>query len=184
MAQTSIRAGSFVRTPSLLVLSMAAPPDATGVRDSLSAAIETLWSTSRLGVDWQTATAGRQNLERLNGLGALYFAIRGNLLFLANDSALMAAALHRLGTAPAGKAATYTAEFRHSAATRDYLSIMRALECGQAPQPFFFVPQGGTTPRFFLENLASLSATFGFVRTEVVTAFEERSFERQTVVYR
>jgi hypothetical protein len=71
------------------------------------------WTTSQLGAGWVGETAGRHPIERLNGLGSIMFANRGRLLFLANDSGLLAAALDRAGSASPPEAFTYAAGFRH-----------------------------------------------------------------------
>ena len=56
--QSSVESEHFVRTPSVLVISSTNAWDARRVREAFSSAVETLWTTSRLGVGWRAATAG------------------------------------------------------------------------------------------------------------------------------
>ena len=182
--QTSAAAGRFIRTPSVLVLSAPAEWDAVPVREALAAAVESLWSTSRLGVRFQSFTLGRHNAEHLNGLASLLFAIDGKHLFLANDTTLMQATLDRIGTQPLPRGPAYAAEFRHTGERADYLRIMQALDFGGKPQAFFFNPQGNSTPHFFSENLQSLSDALSFVKTISVVQTEAPLVQKQRVVYR
>jgi len=182
--QTSAAAGRFIRTPAVLVLSAPAAWDPTPVRESLAAAVESLWSTSRLGVRFQPVTLGRHNAEQLNGLASLLFAIDGKHLFLANDAALLQATLDRIGIQPFPRGPAYAAEFRHSRERSDYLRIMQALDFGGKPQTFFFNPQGNSTPHFVSENLQSLSDALNFVKTISVVQTETPQVEKQRVVYR
>jgi hypothetical protein len=182
--ESSITASGFIQTPSVLVLSAAANWDAARIREALSSAVETLWSTSRLGVEWRQTTMGSHSVEQLNGLATLVFAIDGKRLYLANDSALLLAALNRSGTAPMQSGPAYAAEFHHARERADYMTVMQALDFGGRRQPFLFTPQGGRTPQFFSENLAGLSSVFNFIQSMIVTRVESQDRETQRVVYR
>jgi hypothetical protein len=171
--QTSAHAGRFIRTPSALVVSSNNAWDPARVREALSSAGE-----------WHTATLGSHRAEQLNGLATLLFSIDGKRLFLANDPVLLGATLDRIGTVPLAAGPAYAAEFRHTSEQADYLRIMQALDFGAPQQSFLYNPQGGRTPRFFSDNLASLSSTFSFVRTMVVTSTETPGVRKQSVVYR
>ena len=83
---------------------------------------------------------------------------------------------------PVGPA--YAAEFRHAREQADYLRIMLALDFGARSQSFLFNPQGDRTPRFFSDNVGSLSSIFSFVQTVSVMRTENPTLERQTIVYR
>jgi hypothetical protein len=182
--QTSAAAGRFIRTPTALVVSTAAAWDPAAIREAFGAAVETLWSTARLGVEFRQTTLGRHSAEELNGLAPLLFAVDGRQLFLANDTALLRATMDRIGTAPLARGPAYAAEFRHTREQPDYLRIMQALDFGERPQIFFFNPQGNSAPKFFSENLNSLSTVFSFVGTVSVTRSETPLIAKQRVVYR
>ena len=181
---TSATASGFIRTPTVLVISAPANWDANAIRTALTSAVETLWSTSQLGVGWQATAMGLHAAEQLNGLATLEFAIDGKLLYLANDPTLLQATLNRSGAAPLPSGPAYAAEFHHALERADYLTIMRALDFGGHPQTFLFVPQGNRTPQFFSENLPSLSSVFSFVQSMMITRTENANSELQRVVYR
>jgi len=181
--QASAETEHFIRAPSVIVFSGSKGWDAAQVREALSSAVETLWTTSRLGVGWQAGTAGRHAVEQLDGLASLQFAIDGKLLFIANDATLLASTLDRIGTAPATAGPAYVAEVRHAAARADYERLMQALDFGGRAQSFVFNPQGDRTPPFFSGNLASLSGTLGFIRSALITQVEAPTVRRQTIVY-
>jgi hypothetical protein len=182
--QTSVSAGRFVRTPTVVVLSVTAIPDAVAIRDALASAVETFWSTSRLGVEFRQSALGQHNAEQLNGLATLLFAIDGRQVFLSNDAALLQATMNRIGTAPAARGPAYAAEFRHNRERADYLRIMQALDFGGRRQMFYFTPQGNATPHLFSENLNSLSSVLSFINGMSVERSETPLVEKQKVVYR
>jgi hypothetical protein len=181
---TSATTSGFIRTPTVLVISAPVNWDANAIRTALTSAIETLWSTSQLGVGWQATAMGSHAAEQLNGLATLEFAIDGKLLYLANDPTLLLATLNRAGAAPLPSGPAYAAEFHHARERADYLTIMRALDFGGHPQTFLFVPQGNRTPQFFSENLPSLSSVFSFIQSMTITRVENPNSESQRVVYR
>jgi hypothetical protein len=182
--ESTTRASGFVRTPSVLVVSASANWDAAALREGLSSAVETLWSTSRLGVEWRQIAMGGHSAQELNGLATLLFAIDGNRLYFANDSALLLATLNRTATPPVQSGPAYAAEFHHAGERADYMTIMQALDFGGRRQPFLFTPQGNRTPQFFSDNLASLSSVFNFIQSMIVTRVESQGVETQRVVYR
>jgi len=182
--ESTTRASGFVRTPSVLVVSAPANWDAAALRQGLSSAVETLWSTSRLGVEWRQVAMGGHSGQELNGLATLLFAIEGNRLYLANDSALLLATLNRTAIPPVQSGPAYVAEFHHSRERADYMSIMQALDFGARQQSFLFTPQGNRTPQFFSDNLGSLSSVFNFIQRMIVTRVESQGVETQRVVYR
>jgi hypothetical protein len=166
------------------VISAPANWDPIPVREALSSAVETLWSTSRLGLEWQRTTQGQNTVEQLNGLASLLFAIDGHRLFLSNDPALLLATLNRKGSAPAPTGPVYASEFHPFQEQAHYRQLMNALDFSSRPQGFLINPQGDRTPPFFSENLASLNSVFSFVKSVTVTRFETNTVETQHVVYR
>ena len=56
---SSPAAGTFIQTPSVIVLSGAGDWDPDSVRNALTAAAGKLWTTSELGAAWVSGTAGR-----------------------------------------------------------------------------------------------------------------------------
>ncbi len=133
LQSSSPAAATFVQMPSVIVLDGAQDWDLDLVRSSLGAAAGKLWTTSQLGAGWVGGTIGRHSMERLNGLGTLMFANRGRLLFLSNDSRLLAAVLDRAGTTAPTGAFTYAAGFRHLRERPNFERMMTALDFNSPP---------------------------------------------------
>jgi hypothetical protein len=173
--QSSVSAGgTFVQTPAVLVFEAPAEWNAAVVQPALTAAVSPLWTNSGLGAAWVSGTVGRQSVERLDGLGTLLYAIRGRLLFIANDPTQLAAALGRIGTggqAPAGL--TYAAGFRHAQEAANFERIMNALD---------FSSPAGNGRAFFSANLASLSRVLSFVSEIAVTEEQSGTYTRQRII--
>ncbi len=177
--------GTFVPMSSTIVLAGAGEWDRDSVRNPLSSAAGKLWTTSQLGAGWVGETAGRHSVERLDGLGTLMFAIRGRLLFLANDSRLLAATLDRVGTAAPAEAFTYAAGFRHSRERANFERIMAALDfAGSTGDPEDGQESRAGAPAFFSRNIGSLSRALSKVAEVRVTEEERGAATLQTVVYR
>ena len=176
LVQSSAPAGGpFVRLRSVIVLENAdvGDWDRDSVRSSLATAAGRLWTTSQLGAGWVSGTSGRHPFERLDGLGALMFAVRGRLLFLGNDLRLLSAVLDQAGTSPANVALTYAAGFRRSREQQNYQRVMAALD----------FPAPATAPTFFSGNIASLGRVLSSVAEVRVTEEQRGTATLQTVRY-
>ena len=175
----------FIATPCVLAIAAPSAWDANAVRESLTEAVETLWTTSRLGAHWVPATAGAHGIERLDGLAPLMMTVRDRVLFLANDADLLAAVLDRPAGATPSNSATYSAVFRHARERAPYVRLMTALDFAQsAPSPSFgFRMRNANEPAFFSGNLASLSAALSFVNTVKVTAHDRGDAVTEQVIY-
>src|SRR6202023_2339588 len=105
------------------------------------------------------------------GLGTLVFANRGRLLFLSNDSRLLAAVLDRAGTTSAANVLTYGAGFRHSREHSSYERVMAALDFTSPAGNLGFgrVDRSDGAPAFFSGNIASLSRVLSKVAEIRVT---------------
>ena len=89
---SSPAAGTFVQMPSVIVLSGSSGlGQRCGARCPRHSGRKAFCMMSQVGAAWTAATAGRNAVERLNGLGTLLFANRGPLLFLSNDPRFMGA---------------------------------------------------------------------------------------------
>lgn len=183
LQSSALSAAPFVRMPSAFVLESPREWDRNLVRDSLAAAAGKLWTTAQLGAGWVSSGAGPDTVERLDGLGALALAIRGTLLFLSNDSALLASVLNRAPAITAPGSLTYAAGFRHSRERANYERMMAALDFTSPANAFGFTASGGS-PNFFSGNIESLSRVLSGVAEIRVTQEESPEIVRQMVVYR
>lgn len=182
---TAPAAGTFVEMPAAIVVESDGDWDADTVRSSLAAAAGKLWTTSQLGAGWASATAGSHPVERLDGLGTLFFATRGPLLFLANDSALLAAVLDRAGSAAGSGSLTYAAGFRHSREGANFERVMAALDFTSAVDRsgFGLVGRASSAPPFFSGNIASLGRVLSPIAEIRVTEEERANATVQNVHY-
>jgi hypothetical protein len=164
------RSNGFVANPCVLAVEAESPWELNSVRDSLTAAVQTLWTTSGLGAQWEPAT-GPHGIERLNGLAKLSIAVRGRRLFLANDADLLAAVLGRPSIPASETPLTYEAVFRHALERAPYQRLMTALDYGRCQQCFFS------------ENIASLSDVLSFVDSVRVTQADRGDAVVEQVTY-
>lgn len=175
---SSPAAGTFVEIPSVIVLEAAGDWDLNSVRSSLGAAAGKLWTTSQLGANWISGTAGRHSVQRLDGLGTLQFVNRGRLLFLSNNSQLLAAVLDRTGTTATAERLTYAAGFRHLRERPNYQRVMTALDFTSSAANI-----GRGQPPFFSANLGSLSQILSNLAEIRITEQERGNATIQTVLY-
>jgi hypothetical protein len=176
--------GAFVRTPAAIVLEGVEEWDRGAVRAAWANAAGKLWTTRQLGAAWVPATAGRHAIERLDGLGALSFTVRGRLLFLANDAQLLGWILDRTAAASPATALTYAAGFRHLRERANYQRLMAALDFSSpAAGADFYRVAAPNRPAFFSGNLASLSAVLSGVSEIRVTEHEDGLATIQAVSY-
>jgi hypothetical protein len=181
---SSAAAGTFVQTPAVIVLAANAEWSPDSVRAALGVAGGKVWTTSQLGAQWVASTAGAHSVQRLDGLGSLLFVTRGRLLFVSNDSRLLASVLDRAGIPPAAGAFTYAAGFRHLRERANYERVMAALDfASPADNPGFFRTESPGVPTFFSGNLGSLSRVLASVVEVGITEEDRGSATVQTVKY-
>jgi hypothetical protein len=172
----------FVGSQSAIVLLASADWDAAAVRDALSGAVESLWTTSRLGVTWSARGQGADASYQMDGLMHVSLATRGKLLILADSPESLAGVVARLSQPPAAEGAAYAAGFRHSREADNFARMTRLIDQPQAPQA-----SGDQSsehePMFFSENMASLSRTLGTLQSEQIMVHDRGATVTQTVVY-
>ena len=178
---------AFVRMPCVLALSAASAWDQAGVERALTGVVEPLWTSAGMGAGWRRASAGNASVRALDGLGKVYLAARGNILFLANDADLLGAVLERGAAAVAmSGTATYAAAFRMARERAPYESLMTALDFA-APvneTEFGLAASATRVPAFFSRNLASLGRVLPPISEIRVTEQDDGARVRQKIVYR
>ena len=143
---------TFTRMPCVIVIAASVPWDESTLEPALTGAIEPLWTTTALGAGWQPATAGNAPVRALNGLAKLYIAVRGDTLYLANDSDLLGTVMQRAGVSSADAGtATYSAAFRLARERGRYESLMTALDSVTPSNEtgYGFTASVTRTPAFF-----------------------------------
>jgi hypothetical protein len=182
--QSTREQGGFVATPSALVFLGASDWNPQAVKDALVPAIESLWSTERLGLRWVEKKQGAVSYSELDGLAPLAVGVRGRFLVIAGDGETVATALSRASGSPAPQGASYAAGFCHAAERENLARLVRWLDFPSLPAEPAGEGAGAREPAFFSQNLASLSAALGRVESSSIRVRDSGSAVSQTVVYK
>jgi hypothetical protein len=176
----------FVEQQSTLVLLGEAEWSLEQVREALRAAVSPLWTTARVGTRWVEKQEGPHRYFEFDGLGPLSVAARGPVLVMANRAEPLLAVLERISSSPSAveaDAGIYAAAFYHERERAAFLQMMQLLDHpwienygGRAAE--------GRAPRFFSENLGSLSHTLERVQKTSIVVHDYGDTIAQTVIYR
>jgi hypothetical protein len=162
----------FVTNDSTIVVQGAADWDGAAVRDAIQKAVEGLYTSAKIGVQWRE----RQGMWELDGLAPVVMATRGRWLMISNRAEYLqpiVALTMQAGTQPG---VTYAAGYRASGELPNYTRIMRFIE---APQG-----EGNGEPPLFSANLASFARTLQRVQSTAIVARDDGRVLKQTVTYR
>jgi hypothetical protein len=112
-------------------------------------------------------------------LGRIAVEARERVLILADSGALAEKIVARIKMPPGGQPVTYLAEFRHAAERGRFVKMMRLIDYSAADA-------GGDArePRFFSENIGSLSGVLGRVESSSMTMLDLGGTVSETVTYR
>ncbi len=172
----------FVGNRSAIVLLGTSEWNGEATRAALREAVENLWTTSHLGATWMERRDGTENYHALDGLTRMAVAIRGPLLVVSDSPEMLAAVLRRASVAPSPTGAVYAVGFRHSREGENFARMMRWLdypaihnESGDAGE--------SREPRFFSENIASLSQALARVESATVVRQRSGAVVKETVTY-
>ncbi len=164
--------GVFVGTEFAIVLQSANSWNSQAVRDALTASVDSLWTTSRLGANWTQ----RNGYFELNGLGHLLVAVSDRTLIIADRADLTVALLAKMSAAPA-QGAVYAAGYRHARELGPFEKMMRLIDKPQAGEG------DQKQPQFFSDNIGSLGRTLARVKSATITMHDNGAAVRQNVVY-
>ena len=180
--QTSrdVSGGIFVGNQSAVVLLGAAEWDPGAARDALRSSVEALWTTSRLGAEWVERGEGETGYHQLDGLTPLAVAVRGRHLVVSNSAELAEAVLTRLAAPVPDAQGVYAASLRHGAERGHYMRLMGHLDYVRISR---YGTVGKRPPRFFSDNVASLSRTLSRVGAVSIVTRDEGPSVAQTVTY-
>lgn len=182
--QSTREVSGFVATPSALVFLSASDWNPQAVQDALVPAIETLWSTSRLGLRWVEKKQGAVSYSELDGLARLAVGVRGRFLVIADNSDSVAALLAKASAGPSSRNATYAAGFCHAAERDNLARMMRWMDFPSLPPEPAAEGESGREPAFFSQNLTSFSSTLSRVESSSILVRDSGPTVSQTVVYK
>lgn len=176
--------GVFVGNQSAIVLLGASDWDADAARGALMNAIESLWTTSRLGTNWVERIKGPHTYHELDGLAGVAMAAHGRNLVVANAAEALVAVLDRLSIPRTSQVAVYAAGFRHARERGQFSRMMRLIDHPSVQTSAGDDESDAGEPRFFSENIASLSRTLARVEAATIVVREEGPVVSETVIYR
>jgi len=182
--QSTREVSGFVATPSALVFMSAPDWNPEAVRSALVPAIETLWSTSRLGLRWVEKKQGAVSYSDLDGLAHLAVGVRGRFLVIAENSDSVASLLAKASASPSSRNATYAAGFRHAGERENLARMVRWMDFPSLPAEPAGEGAEGREPAFFSQNMASFSSTLNRVESSFILVRDSGPVVSQTVVYK
>jgi hypothetical protein len=177
----------FVEQQSALVLLASSDWEGGSARQALLEGVEGLWTTSRLGVHWVEQRHGEYPYYELDGPARLAVATHGPLLLVANRAEGLTAVLEKLAEPPASNVApegVLAAQFQHGRERHHFIKMMRLLDHPWIQNYRRTDDTQGREPRFFSENLGSLSDTLERLDRAAIVVRDNGSRVSQTVVYR
>lgn len=163
----------FVTSDAVIAIEGTRPWDAAAVKEALTAAVEGLHTTARLGLTFRPVANG---IEEMDGLTAVGVAIRGNLLLVATRADALAPVLARVNAAPVAQPGVYMAGYQLAAEAQPYGRLMRLIDFPQAASR-------GDEPALFSQNLPGLLRTLERVRSVAIAHTDDGRILRQSVRY-
>jgi hypothetical protein len=175
--------GVLVGTESAVVLSAATDWDGPTARAALQSAVEPMWTTRGLGVQWNRHVQDGKTYFELNGLDRLSVAADGRFLIIATRPQVLLSVLARSSAPAVSGAGTYTAGFRHAQERDQLIKLLGFIETPAASRLAAFSTVRGHAPLFFSENLASLSGVLARVESESIVVNDMGPRVTQTIRY-
>lgn len=185
------RDGVFIPLQCAMVVSAAQIWNDREVQSAITSALVPNITAGNIGAEWATRTGPAGNYFALDGQVALFAAIRGSRLFLANDADLLNRILasEQHPAAPASKqesGITYAAAFEHSANEQTTFRKLTGVLDGagnRGSQDNGALPGQGQSPAFFSGNMASFGRVFSAVSRESIEERDKGATVEQTVQY-
>jgi hypothetical protein len=176
---SSRRGNSSVLPESGRAVLLAAPGhwDPGDTRKTIQSAVESLWTTSRLGIQWTQKSENGVSFDALDGLASIDAATHGNVLIVADDPDLMLEILRQTLLPSKLKPADYVAGLRLDLERQPFETITRFIDWSSSR------PGVPHQPSFFSDNLGSLVRTADRIESATIVAYDEGNRVRQTVVY-
>jgi len=175
--------GVFIGQESAVALLGKAAWDSNAARAAVLEAVDGLWTSGKLGLDWTTKQAGGRTYYAISGLSPVVMAVDGKVMILATSEPLMQAMLGQLNAQPATveSRTVFAAQFRHTAERANFKRMMLLVERAAPAQEG---PPEGREPEYFSENLASLSTAMARMDSASITVRDMGNAVTQTVTYR
>lgn len=170
--------GVLLTIPSAVVVAAAHDWDAQSVQSALQADLAAGVSVATLGLDWQRVDQDGGYFE-LNGVRPLQLAVRGKFLYISMERQLLLSMLQANPSESQLKDLTYVASFNHARERENFADLMGDIDHSAQSTSAY----ESSKPRFFSENIASLSYTLERLESEKIVIREDKNRVFQTVTY-
>jgi hypothetical protein len=166
--------GVLLRIPAVVALAASADWDVPSVQRAMQDILAPGLTASRLGLEWREVKEAGGYYE-LDGLSPVQMAVRGKVLFLANDTALLSSVLQTKNQ-PLSQPASYSAGFNHTRERQNFYKFSGLVDQRSITKD--------AEPQFFSQNMASFSRAFAKLDSEEMITRQTKDRIQQTVTYR
>jgi hypothetical protein len=166
--------GVLLRIPAVVAVAAAADWDVPSLQRAVQDLLAPGLTAARLGLEWREMKEAGGYFE-LDGLSPLQMAVRGKVLFLANDAALLSSVLQTKNQ-PLAQPASYSAGFSHSRERQNFYKFSSLVDQRSITKD--------AEPQFFSQNMASFSRAFAKLDLEEMITRQTKDRIQQTVTYR
>ena len=165
--------GVLLRIPAVVAVA-AADWDVPSVQKAMQDMLAPGLTAARLGLQWREVKEAGGYYE-LDGLSPVQMAMRGKILFVANDAGLLTSVLQTKNQ-PLSQHASYSAGFSHSRERQNFYKFSSLVDQRSITKE--------AEPQFFSQNIASFSRAFAKVDSEEIVTRQTKDRIQQTVKYR
>jgi hypothetical protein len=166
--------GVFLRIPAVVAVAAAADWDVPSLQRAVQDLLAPGLTAARLGLEWREVKDGGGYYE-LDGLSPVQMAVRGKVIFLANDAALLST-VFQTKNQPLSQPASYSAGFSHSHERLNFYRFSSLVDQRSITRD--------AEPQFFSQNMASFSRSFAKLDSEEIITRQTKDRIQQTVTYR
>ncbi|MGZ7104445.1 MAG: hypothetical protein ACXVKC_03350 [Candidatus Angelobacter sp.] len=166
--------GVLMRIPTVVAVAAATDWDGTSVQNAVQDMLAPGLTAARLGLQWRESKEAGGYYE-LDGLSPLQIAVRGKILYVANDAGLLTSVLQTKNQ-PLSQPSIYAGGFSHNRERENFYMFTRLVD-----QPW---ASKETEPQFFSRNIASFSRAFARLESEEIVTRQTKDRIQQTVTYR
>lgn len=166
--------GVLLRIPAVVAMAATADWDVPLVQKAMQDMLAPALTASRLGLGWREVKEAGGYYE-LDGLSPMQMAVRGKVLFVANDVGLLTLVLQTKNQ-PLSQPASYSAGFSHSRERQNFYKFSSLVDQRSITKD--------AEPQFFSQNMASFSRAFAKLDSEEIIARQTKDRIQQTVTYR
>jgi hypothetical protein len=166
--------GVLLNIPAVVAIAGTNDWDVPALQRAAQQMIASAMTASNLGLEWREVKNSGGYYE-LDGLNPVQMAVRGKVVYFANDAALLRAVLQTRDQ-PLSQPATYAAGFSHARERENFYKLTALLDQGARSTE--------SEPQFFSQNIASFSRTISKLESEEVITRRTKDKIQQTVTYR